>query len=292
MSASGRRAIWFLFVPVLAVAVLGLLALWGIRSFLAGPAPIRSDAPTQLASVSVRWGPNSLAWAADSNALYAIEDPEPRAIEQKAAVRPWAVAAFAEQPAITAPQVYRYEAIAVSPDGGTLAVADVGQGLGGKTRLVRLFNLATGAERASSRAAPAGNSPPRLGFTPDSKAVGVFDTDTLSWWDVVTGGSANRDPVRFAIQPAGLSDTRNVASTDGRWWAEGYGRRRDFADIGAAWDGREHEFGAFVRVTESAPAKTWTWRVGQGDPPTLAFSPDGTKLAGTVSLSSGESIVI
>jgi DNA-binding beta-propeller fold protein YncE len=371
-------------VPVLAVAVLGLLALWGIRSFLAGPAPIRYDTPTQLASISVPSGPNSLAWsadsaylaagtgggdvfivdvakasvtttlrvavwvqglafspdgkwltvatrpsdpaaegpselvvfdvpaftakftlkpslglgfsdlawAADSKTLYAIEDPEPRPKAQKAAVRRWAVPAFAEQPAITAPQVYRYEAIAVSPDGGTLAVADVGQGIDGMTRLVRLFDLATGAERASSRATPAGNWPPRLGFTPDGKAVGVFDTDKLSWWDDVTGRPANPGPVRFAVQPAGLSDTRNVASTDGRRWAEGYERRRDFADIGAAWDGRENEFGAFVRMTESATAKTWTWRVGQGDPPALAFSPDGTKLAGTVSQSRGGSIVI
>jgi hypothetical protein len=172
-----------------------------------------------------------LAWAADSKALYAIEDPEPRPKAQKAAVRRWAVPAFAEQPAITAPQVYRYEAIAVSPDGGTLAVADVGQSIDGMTHLVRLFDLATGAERASSRSAPAGNSPPRLWFTPDSKAVGVLDTDKLSWWDAVTGGSANRDPVRFAIQPAGLSDSSNVASTDGRWWAEEYTRRRDFVEL-------------------------------------------------------------
>src|SRR5205807_1981137 len=143
------------------------------------------------------------------------------------------------------------------PDGGTLAVADVGQGLAGETRLVRLFDLATGAERAASRAAPASNSPPRLGFTPDSKAVGVFDTDKLSWWDVVTGRPANPDPVRFAVQPAGLSDTRNVASIDGRWRAEGYDIHRDFADIGGLWDGRENEFGAFVRVAESATAKTW-----------------------------------
>jgi hypothetical protein len=157
--------------------------------------------------------------------------------------------------------------------------------------LIRLFNLTNGAERASSRAAPAGNSPPRLGFTPDSKAVGVYDTDKPRWWDVVTGVSANRDPVRFAIQPAGLSDTHRAASIDGRSRADGYGRRRDFADIGAAWDGRGNEFGAFVRVAEIATARTWTWRVGQGDPPALAFSPDGTKLAGTVSQSSGESIV-
>src|SRR5690242_15105093 len=71
MSASGRRAIWFLFVPVLAVAVLGLLALWGIRSFLGGPAPVRDGTPTQLASVSVPSVPNSLAWSADGTYLTA-----------------------------------------------------------------------------------------------------------------------------------------------------------------------------------------------------------------------------
>ena len=68
---------------------------------------------------------------------------------------------------------------------------------------------------------------------------------------------------------------------------------RGFGDLG--WDNRDAEFGSFVKVTESAPAKDWTWRVStaQNTPPAVAFSPDGTRLAGTVSQPpSGESIQI
>lgn len=298
VAASKRSPRWFLIVPLLIAAVLGLLALGGLWAYphFFGPA---QSAPTPLASVPVPHAPNSLAWSADGvylaagawgskkadpsevyvvdvaagtvaatlratgavcglsfspdgkwlavitrqnpnwgatpavlvvfdvpafaekfkaksslgdgfldlawagggEALVAIDAPDAGG-PGKRQVRRWAVPAFAEQPAITAPQAYRYEAIAVSPDGGTLALADVGQGADGKTHLVRLFDLAMGAERASSRAAPAGNSPPRLGFTPDGKAVGVFNTAEVSWWDVVTGQPAKPDPARFAAPPA------------------------------------------------------------------------------------------
>jgi hypothetical protein len=59
------------------------------------------------------------------------------------------------------------------------------------------------------------------------------------------------------------------------------------------------EFGAFVKVTEIATGKTQTWRVSQSQiEPAVAFSPDGTKLAGAVSRAitqsqpSGASILI
>ena len=268
MSTSVRRAIWLIPLPFIVVAVLGLLAVWGIRSFLAGPTPAQNDAPTELASVSIphpanalawsadgaflaagawgwgsadmepgpseiylvnvakgsvlatvkancliqalalspdgkhlavgtnrsTWHPASvpptaalpelvvfdipaltakftakstqgngfsdLAWAADGKTLYAIDAPEAMK-EKKATVRRWDVLGFTEQPAITAPQIYQYEALAVSPDGGTLAVADVGQGADGKTHLIRLFDLPKGVERASSGATPTGNFPLR-----------------------------------------------------------------------------------------------------------------------------------
>jgi hypothetical protein len=35
-----------------------------------------------------------------------------------------------------------------------------------------------------------------------------------------------------------------------------------------------------------------TWRVGRGNPPALAFSPDGTRLASTVAEPTGGSILI
>jgi len=66
-----------------------------------------------------------------------------------------------------------------------------------------------------------------------------------------------------------------------------------FGDLG--WDNRQNEFGSFVRVTERATEKTWTWRVGEAqaiaDAPAVAFSPDGRKLTGTVKQPSAGSIL-
>jgi hypothetical protein len=57
-------------------------------------------------------------------------------------------------------------------------------------------------------------------------------------------------------------------------------------------DGRENEFGGFILVTERATETIWAWRVGKGNAPDLAFSPDGKKLAGTALQMNGGSIVI
>jgi WD40 repeat protein len=388
MSALTRRTIWFLLVPLLLVAVLGLLVLWGVRSFLA---PSQNfDTPTQLASVSVPGRPNSLAWSADgsylaagalaneeagpgvvyvvdvakasvlntlkakswveglafspdgkwlvvatrpsipagetpasgmpaelvvfdvpaftarftakagspengfvelawapdSKSLHAIDGPVDNA-SGKAEVRRWDVPAFTEQPVVRALQLKGDAALAVSPDGHTLALA-FGEGETNKS-LVRLFDLGGGAERSSFRADNP-YQPPRLGFTADGKAVGVFDTNRLSWWDVATGRPAEPRAARFAVQPAGLSGHRASASVspDGGWVAQGYDRHRGLGDLG--WDNRGEEFGGFVKVTESATAKTQTWRVSRAQEPpgAVAFSPDRTRLAGAV----GESILL
>lgn len=75
MSAPSRRRIWFLLVPLLLVAVLGLLMVWSVWSFLAefwgGNSTVRYDTPTQLASVPVPSQPNSLAWSADGSYIAA-----------------------------------------------------------------------------------------------------------------------------------------------------------------------------------------------------------------------------
>jgi len=50
---------------------------------------------------------------------------------------------------------------------------------------------------------------------------------------------------------------------------------------------------AYRAVTNSASAKTQTWRVSKAQEPLIvAFSPNGAKLAGTVWQPSGASIVI
>jgi hypothetical protein len=53
MFASVRQAFRFLFGPLLALVVSGLLALSGIRPFREAPASMRNDMPAQLASISV-----------------------------------------------------------------------------------------------------------------------------------------------------------------------------------------------------------------------------------------------
>jgi WD40 repeat protein len=393
MSASTRRTIWFLLAPLLLVAAVGLLVLWGVRSFLApsqgGSGAVSFDTPTQLASVSVPGRPSSLAWSADgsylaagtwglatgetgpgevyvvdvakaavlttlkakswveglafspdgkwlagaarpsipasgtpaelvlfdvpaftarftakagspengfidlawtadSKSLHAIDGPVDNA-QGKAEVRRWDIPAFTEQPVDRALQLKGPAALAVSPDGHTLALS-FGEGET-NALLVRLFDLGGGAERSFRAGDPF--QPPRLGFTADGKAVGVFDTNRLSWWDVATGRPAEPGVARFAVQPAGLSDlrSRDSVSPDGSWQARGYERHRGLGDLG--WDNQEKEFGAFVKVTESATGKARTWRVsGASDAPAVAFSPDGARLAGSVRQPSGASILI
>jgi WD40 repeat protein len=229
-----------------------------------------------------------LAWAADSKSLHAIDGPLDNA-QGKAEVRRWDVPAFTQQPAVPVPQTVRYSALVVSPDGGTLAVAEA---TATNAWMIRLFDLGTGTVRSSFKVGD-DNGAARLGFTPDGKALAVFDGRGLSWWDVATGRPAQPDPARWAIQPAGLSDlrSRDSVSPDGRMKARGYERHRGFGDLG--WDNRANEFGAFVEVTQSAPEKVWTWRVGEeASAPAVAFSPDGTRLAGTVGQAGGASILI
>ncbi len=120
---------------------------------------------------------------------------------------------------------------------------------------------------------------------------------SLSWWqvvtDVVAGRPAEPNPARFATQPAGLGGdpSHSSLSPDGSRLARAYERHRDFGDLG--WDSREKEFGAFVDLTEPATAKTRVWRVGKGaSAPAVAFSPNGTRLAGTAWQPSGGAILI
>lgn len=261
-----------------------------------GPAPaelVVFDVPAFTPKLTAQAGGaetgfTDLAWAADSQALHAIEGPADF-VAGSPEIRRWNVPAFTEQLAIRVPQTLR--GLAVSPDGRTLAVAEKAAS---NARLIRLFDLGQGKEQASFRIGD-DNGTPRLGFTSDGKAVGVYDGHqlALSWWDVVTGRPAEPNPARFAIQPAGLGGdpSHSSLSPDGSRLARAYERHRDFGDLG--WDSREKEFGAFVDLTEPATAKTRVWRVGKGaSAPAVAFSPNGTRLAGTAWQPSGGAILI
>jgi len=230
-----------------------------------------------------------LAWSADSKSLHAIDGPVDFA-GGTAEGRRWTVPAFTEhERAIRAKKDRAFTALAVSPDGRTLAVAERIR-VPRITCLIRLFDLGEGTERLSFQAGDDIEGT-RLGFTSDGKSVGVFDRRGASWWDLATGRPANPDAARFASQPAGLAyiGSWTSLSPDGGWQARGYERHRGFGDLG--WDNREKEYGGFIDVTERATGKTRTWRVTkvQLDSPAVAFSPDGTKLAGIIKQPGGGS---
>jgi WD40 repeat protein len=230
-------------------------------------------------------GSIDLAWAADGKALYAIDS-----LEDSGEVRRWDVPAFTEQLAIPVQQTGLYAALAVSPDGRTLAVSS------SYPRRIVLFDLGKGTEQSRFAVEPSDGNIHRLGFTPDGKAIGILERGKLSWRDVGTGRLVKPSPARFALQPAGLNRLNTsvpVVSPDGSKQAHGYTVHRGLGDLG--WDNRQNEYGSFVRVAESASEKTWSWRVGkhQSDAPAVAFFPDGTKLAGAVTVPpSGGSILL
>lgn len=229
-----------------------------------------------------------LAWAADGRTLWALEGTD--VPNQPAALRRWAVPGFDEQPAIQKPQMQKYEALAVAPDNRIVAVLDT-TGVG--ARLVRLFDAATGEEWSSIRAGEPRGYPPRLGFTPDGKAVGVDDLNAgLTWWDAATGRKAEPKPARFAAPLSGLSQfpAQHALSPDGSRRAVGYRKQARVVFEGVG--GPPNQFGLMVRMTASG--RTWTWRFGDayGLEPAVAFSPDGTRLAATTGNPSGGSVFL
>jgi len=232
-----------------------------------------------------------LAWSGDSKTLYAIDGPVDYA-PGTAEVRRWAIPAFTEHDhAIRATKDKAFTALAVSPDGRTLAVAERIR-VPRVARMIRLFDLGGGTETLSFNSGDDIEGT-RLGFTPDGKSVGVLEGRGMSWWDLTTGRVATPAVGRFAAQPAGMSYVRswNSVSPNGGWQARGHERHRGFGDLG--WDKREKEYGSFIDLTERATAKTRTWRVGKAQlaPPAVAFSPDGSKLAGVVTQPGGGSML-
>jgi WD40 repeat protein len=228
-----------------------------------------------------------LAWGADSKSVYAIDSQT--IVTEKSAVRRWTVPEFVERPAI--PVEAGKSALAVAPDGLTLAIVSAR----GFTGEIKLFNIEKATEISSIHEVPFGYH--RVGFTTDSKTVGVFagissvlpfDLDgrgkpkpqIMSWWDVETGKLVRPADARFAVQPAGQMESRFYAiSSDARTWARsGWGQDT-------------------INFTRTDPARTWTWRAGEGalaftPNGALAFAPDATKLAGTLKAPTNWTIAI
>lgn len=246
-----------------------------------------------------------LAWAPDSQSLCTIDG-----LLTAEEIRRWTVPGFVEQPAISVKDVGQQAAIAVAPDGITLAIVD--NGWGGQ---IRLLNVEKGTEIWSRKEDIYGFH--RAAFTADGKAVGVFigkeampligdllDPDgkqkkkpeIVSWWDVGTGQPASPDKPRFAVQPAAQAESRTYSiAPDSRIWAHALVFRMPDEDS------------PNVVLTHVNGGKTWGWQVGMPrylpgkegvgtnkylPRPALAFSADGTQLAGTLETPSGWTIAI
>jgi dipeptidyl aminopeptidase/acylaminoacyl peptidase len=224
-----------------------------------------------------------VAWSGDSKVLHAIDGQEAR--EGKQEVRRWDIVAFTEQPAIEIdkPQDISYKALAASPDGLTLAIAEQTEL---NHLLIRIFNLAKGKEIAAFKIAETVDSP-RLGYTADGKAVGVLNSTILSWWNPATGQSVDPAQARFSIRPPNYP-----LSPDGNIRVRAFSKNRLFSDIGGLLDGRDKDYGTFVELTRNNPPKTWEWRIGPGSTPAVALSPDGTKVVGVEELPNGGAIVL
>lgn len=224
-----------------------------------------------------------LAWSADSKVLHAVDGQEAR--NDKQVFRRWDIDTFTEQPAIKIdkPQNVSYKALAASPDGLTIAIAEQTEI---NHLLIRIFNLAKGTEIDSFKVAETVDSP-RLGYTTDGKAVGVLNSTVLSWWNPATGQSVDPDQARFSIRPPNypLSPRGNIR-------VRAFCKNRLFSDIGGHLDGRDKDYGTFVELTQKNPPKTWEWRIGSGSTPAVALSPDATKLVGAEELPNGGAVVL
>jgi WD40 repeat protein len=236
-----------------------------------------------------------LAWAPESNALHAVEaDGEPT-LGTDPEFHCWDVVTFVERPPIKFDPAKNIHcnALAVSPDGLTLAVA--GQNESNQLG-IRLFSLDKGTPIASIVTdKPGGDA---LGFTTDGKAIGVLAGIELSWWDVDTGRPTNPASPQFAVLPP----RQRYASSDRSKSVSVYTPLRDFGDITPRqWQDAE-KYGTFVTLTLTTPVntsnnnqapnkKSLRWCVGHGHA-AVALSPDGTKLAGTVELTNGLGVAI
>src|SRR5688572_6969761 len=172
MSASSRRTIGFLLVPLFLVAIIGL---WGVWSFLTpAQGAVSSDPPTQLASVSVPALPNSLAWSADGSYLAAGT----WGLTVTGEARPYEVYVVDVSEAsvlTTLKPTSPVEVLAFSPDGKWLAVATRPYPDSGTPAELVVFDVPAFSARFSAKAGSPENGFIDLAWSADSKSLHAID---------------------------------------------------------------------------------------------------------------------
>jgi len=158
-------------------------------------------------------------------------------------VRVWAVGE--ERPRLELPPEIAARAVAISPDGRTVAT-------GGSDMIVRLWDLATGQPRALD---PLDNSIETIAFSPDGRLLAAGDVKGTVWlWELP--GLAARPPLAF-----GAPVNRVVFSPDSR-------------SLAVAGDRPEALIYDLAR-----PDASLTLGGHTGSVTDIGFSPDGVRLA-------------
>jgi WD40 repeat protein len=174
-----------------------------------------------------------------------------------------------------------FEHLALSPDGASVAVAF--EDKLGDANYIKIFDVDSGSER---RAIQAGRSRIyNLCFSPDGRSLAGILVDAgppkapgsfqVILWDVATG--SRNWTVKKDIDGLGASPL--LVSTGGPVWSV----KRDAGPI--AWNRDGTRLAAGRTLFDAATGMpTATLEISQGWVTSLAFSPDGQRIAGTVDL--------
>ncbi|MFO0850217.1 MAG: hypothetical protein U0871_16920 [Gemmataceae bacterium] len=237
------------------------------------------------ATAAVKAGFWDVAWAGNGSAVYTVEGLTDYLSTNT--VRGWAAPGWAERPAITQPQTLCFSAVAVSPDGKTVAVTDMTSQVG--SPVVRLFDTASGQEGATT-VVPLVMAP-TLAFAADGQAIRADDRGTFGWFDPTTGKTAQPCPLAATGVARSRYSRARAVSADAGLLAAGEMNRTKLVGQGL-FD--KQNYGAFVELTGADGTRLGRWRLADeyGSPPAVALTADGGRVAATFGTPAGGVVVV